>query len=235
MSEPLSELEGCDLLARLFAARGYRLARNVVFREYGVTFHIDGWDAAARVGFEFLTSEDDDHDDLTLEGYKTLMAAQQRGELALFIIDEVETLSAAELTATTHEFLDEVAAAARARLRRGQSQRHGPPTVRPASIGARSAAKRPAAGRTTGVTTRAAKGTVRKAAGKTGGKPAGKVHGKTAGKTAATIAAKTASKAAVKSTKGANGNKVARGRAVATGGGTRRKKSARAMKSSTRR
>lgn len=123
MSDSLSELEGCDLLARLFAARGYKLSRNVIFREYGVTFHIDGWDAAARVGFEFLTSEDDDHADLTLEGYKTLMAAQQRGELSLFIIDEVETLSAAELGATAHEFLDEVAAAARARTRRLQGSR----------------------------------------------------------------------------------------------------------------
>lgn len=140
MSDSLSELEGCDLLARLFTARGYKLSRNVIFREYGVTFHIDGWDAAARVGFEFLTSEDDDHDDLTLEGYKTLMAAQQRGELSLFILDEVETLSAAELTATAHEFLDEVAAAARARTRRGQAAH------RKAATGRKSAAsKQPAA------------------------------------------------------------------------------------------
>jgi len=118
MSDALSEIEGCDLLARLFKARGYRLARNVVFREYGVTFHIDGWDAAARVGFEFLTSEDDDHDDLTLEGYKTLMAAQQRGDLSLFIIDEVEPLSATDLTAMANDFLDEVAEAIAARKTR---------------------------------------------------------------------------------------------------------------------
>ena len=72
MSEFLSETEGCDLLARLFRARGYAIQRNVLFREYGVEFHIDGWDAKARVGFEFLTSEDDDHDDLTLDEYQAL-------------------------------------------------------------------------------------------------------------------------------------------------------------------
>ena len=115
MSEFLSETEGCDLLARLFRARGYAIARNLLFREYGVEFHVDGWDAKARVGFEFLSSEDDDHDDLNLSEYQTLAAAQQRGELALFIIDEVEPLSAADLALQANEFLDEVAEAGRSR------------------------------------------------------------------------------------------------------------------------
>lgn len=119
MPETLSEFDGCDVLARLFRARGYAIKRNQTFREYGVEFHIDGWDPKARVGFEFLTSEDEDHDDLTLEEYKTLCDAQRRGELALFIIDEVEPLSEKDLVAEAHEFLDEMAAAARARLKRG--------------------------------------------------------------------------------------------------------------------
>jgi hypothetical protein len=93
MSVTVSETKACDLLARLFRTRGYAVERNVMFREYGVEFHADGWDPKARVGFEFLSSEDDDHDDLTLAEYQTLMAAQKRGELALFIIDEVEPLS----------------------------------------------------------------------------------------------------------------------------------------------
>jgi hypothetical protein len=115
MSDTLSETKACDLLARLFRARGYTITRNIMFREYGVSFHIDGWDAKNRIGFEFLTSEDDDHDDLNLEEYKTLMAAQQRGELSLLIMDEVEPVSEADLAATVHEFLDEVAEARMAR------------------------------------------------------------------------------------------------------------------------
>ncbi len=111
MSDILSETTACDLLARLFKKRGYAIMRNLMFREYGVSFHIDGWDAKRRIGFEFLTSEDDDHDDLTLAEYQTLMAAQQRGELALFILDEVEPLSVADLTETANAFLDEVEAA----------------------------------------------------------------------------------------------------------------------------
>jgi hypothetical protein len=112
--DTLSETKACDLLARLFRARGYTIARNLMFHEHGVSFHIDGWDEKARVGFEFLTSEDDDHDDLSLVEYQALMAAQQRGDLALFIIDEVEPLSASELSDTANEFLDEVEEALRA-------------------------------------------------------------------------------------------------------------------------
>lgn len=116
MSEFLSETEGCDLLARIFRARGYTIERNLLFREYGVEFHIDGWDAEARVGFEFLSSEDDDHDDLSLVEYQALWTAQQLGELALFIIDEVEPVSAADLAASANEFLDEVAEAIKTRM-----------------------------------------------------------------------------------------------------------------------
>jgi len=115
MSDTVSETRACDLLARVFRARGYAIARNVMFREYGVEFHADGWDPASRVGFEFLSSEDDDHDDLTLREYKTLMDAQQRGELSLFIIDEVEPVSAADLVSAANEFLDEMESAVKAR------------------------------------------------------------------------------------------------------------------------
>lgn len=139
----LSETNACDLLARLFRKRGFSITRNIPFREYGVAFHIDGWDAKARVGFEFLSSEDDDHDDLTLEEYKTLMDAQHRGELALFVIDEVEPLSTADLTYTVNEFLDEVAEAAKAT--RGSRRSSRMAAKKPAKRPAKKSAKRPVA------------------------------------------------------------------------------------------
>ena len=144
----LSETKACDLLARLFRARGFTIVRNIPFQEHGVSFHIDGWDAKARVGFEFLTSEDEDHDDLSLREYQTLMAAQQRGELSLFVLDEVEPLSAVDLTAMANDFLDEVqeAAAARKAGRR-------PVATKPAgkkSVGKKPAGKKPLAKHGTG-------------------------------------------------------------------------------------
>jgi hypothetical protein len=135
MSDTLSETKACDLLARLFRARGYTITRNIMFREYGVSFHIDGWDAKNRIGFEFLTSEDDDHDDLDLEEYKTLMAAQQRGELSLLIMDEVEPVSEADLAATVHEFLDEVAEARVARpVRKAARGKNVKKTAKPKAV-----------------------------------------------------------------------------------------------------
>jgi len=157
MSEFLSETEGCDLLARLFRARGYAIERNLVFREYGVEFHVDGWDAKKRVGFEFLSSEDDDHDDLSLSEYQALGTAQQRGELALFIIDEVEPLSAADLALQANEFLDEVDDALQARRMAGA----GPGRKRAAikkklATGKASAGKTASAGKKKSVTKKAA-------------------------------------------------------------------------------
>ena len=146
MADTLTEMQGCDLLARLFSKRGYAIERNVMFREYGVEFHIDGWDPRARVGFEFLTSEDDDHIDLTLEEYNELTAAQRRGELALFIIDEVEPLAAEDLAAEAHEFLDEVADAIHARLKagtRGPKKAKKKTARKAAPASGRAAAKKP--------------------------------------------------------------------------------------------
>ena len=118
MSDPLSEIEGCDLLVRLFRSRGYSLQRNVRFREYGVEFDIDGWDPQARVGFEYLTSEDEDHDDLSLVEYQALMDEARRGGLSLFVIDEVEPISAADLEEKANEFLDAVTTARSTRRER---------------------------------------------------------------------------------------------------------------------
>jgi hypothetical protein len=168
MSEFLTETQGCDLLARLFKARGYRIERNVLFREYGVEFHVDGWDPKARVGFEFLTSEDDDHIDLSLDEYQALAAVQLKGELSLFIIDEVEPLSAADLTAQAHDFLDEVADALQAR-------RTGRPARSSRAKAGRAAAKKPSAA--------AMKAAVKKAAAARGGSEGAKK--KTAKKAAA--------------------------------------------------
>ena len=155
MSEFLSETEGCDLLTRLFRARGYAIERNLLFREYGVEFHVDGWDAKKRVGFEFLSSEDDDHDDLSLSEYQALGVAQQRGELALFIIDEVEPLSAADLALQANEFLDEVADALQAQRMAGAGRKRAAIKKKPAT-GKASAGKTASAGKKKGVTKKVA-------------------------------------------------------------------------------
>ena len=142
MFDSLSEAAGCDLLAKVFRARGYTIARNLQFREYGVEFHVDGWDPKARVGFEYLSSEDDDHDDLSLVEYQALMDQQRRGELSLFVIDEVEPVSAADLEEQANEFLDEVEAARAARRSAGGRKAAAKKGVKPAK---KVSAKKPVA------------------------------------------------------------------------------------------
>ena len=142
MFDSLSEAAGCDLLAKVFRARGYTIARNLQFREYGVEFHVDGWDAKARVGFEYLSSEDDDHDDLSVVEYQALMEQQRRGELSLFVIDEVEPISAADLEEQANEFLDEVEAARAARRSAGGRKAAAKKGVKPEN---KAAAKKPVA------------------------------------------------------------------------------------------
>ena len=147
MHDPLSEAEGCELLARVFREHGYAVKRNVMFEEGGVRFRIDGWDAKARVGFEFLSSEAHDHDELTLGEFKRLMAAQQRGELAIFVIDESEQLTPPDLAAAAAEFLGELAALPRKRTaaRRPAAKKAA---GRPKATAAKPAARRKKARRT---------------------------------------------------------------------------------------
>lgn len=130
MHDPLSEAQGCKLLARVFKDRGYSIKRNVTFREYGAAFLLDGWDEKARVGFEFLSSEAHDHEDLSLGEFMRIMAAQQRGEVALFIVDESEQLTAADLAASANEFLDEVAARRPRKTRASATARKAAPRKR---------------------------------------------------------------------------------------------------------
>ena len=105
----LSEAEGCDILHAVFRARGHQTRANVVFAEEGVEFDADGWDPATRVGFEYMSSETGDHDDLNPGELARLAARMERGELFFLIIDESEVPDEATLRWAAEHFLDEVA------------------------------------------------------------------------------------------------------------------------------
>ncbi len=104
----ISEADGCDLLARVFTSRGYTVGRDIFFDEEGVTCTLDGWDAEARVGFEYLTRSAGDHEDLTSDELGRLAARIERGELYVFIVDERDVVDPAELEEAAKLFLDEV-------------------------------------------------------------------------------------------------------------------------------
>lgn len=106
----MTEAEGCELLHRVFATRGYQIARDVQVTFEGVSFFADGWDSAKRVGFEYLTHEAGDHADLDAGERQRLEMLLEAGKVSVFIIDETEVDEPGTLEWAAHRFLDAVEA-----------------------------------------------------------------------------------------------------------------------------
>lgn len=107
-SQTLSEADGCAILKRVFEARGFSIAEAFAFREGDVSFTADGWDPTARVGYEYMTREEGDHEDLTPRELERLAEWMESGRLFFFIVDETDIADAKELEGAAHAFLDEV-------------------------------------------------------------------------------------------------------------------------------
>ncbi len=104
----LSERDGCAILKAVFEDRGYKIAENVPFAESDVEFTCDGWDESARVGYEYMTQEMADHEDLDPEELLRLSEWAKTGKAAVFIIDETDIETPDELGDAARAFLDEV-------------------------------------------------------------------------------------------------------------------------------
>lgn len=105
----IGEREGCAILTKVFTKRGYAIERDVALELSGVSFNADGWDAEARVGFEYLTHEAGDYLDLGPDELTALSTMMERGELYILLIDEHEVDGAGDLAWAAERFLDEVA------------------------------------------------------------------------------------------------------------------------------
>jgi hypothetical protein len=105
----LSEKDGCRVLKAAFEEAGFAIAESVPFDREGVSFTADGWDAEARVGYEYMTREDGDHEDLDPEVLTRLGEWANAGELFFFVIDETDVLDEGELREAAEAFLAEVA------------------------------------------------------------------------------------------------------------------------------
>jgi hypothetical protein len=87
----MTEREGCELLRGRFQAAGLAVAERVRFVEGGISVTLDGFDAARRIGYEFLTSEDGDRAEFTPEVVAALDARMARDELFILLVDEDAT------------------------------------------------------------------------------------------------------------------------------------------------
>ena len=105
----VSERQACAVLKEVFERAGYTIAENVLFSEGGVSFTADGWDAAARVGYEFISREADDRGDLSAMEVTELGRRLIDGEVFFFIVEQSQVASTTDLEWSAAAFLDEIA------------------------------------------------------------------------------------------------------------------------------
>ncbi len=101
----MTEREACALLKARFEQAGYQIAENQPFDEDGVTFEIDGFDATARVGYEYITEEAGDSWDVDGTVIATLEARREQGTLHVLVIDEATAPDPTTLESAARAFL----------------------------------------------------------------------------------------------------------------------------------
>jgi len=104
----VEERSACAQLKRRFEAAGFHIQENQRFDEDGVWFEVDGFDAARRVGYEYITKEAGDGWDVDRGVIAQLAERHQRGELHVLVVDETDAPDAAALDRAIDGFLDEL-------------------------------------------------------------------------------------------------------------------------------
>jgi hypothetical protein len=101
----MTERDACALLKARFEAAGYQIAENQPFAEEGIQFEIDGFDADARVGYEYVTDEAGDTWDVDDAVVAALAAKLREGTLSVLVVGENEAPDTASLARVADAFL----------------------------------------------------------------------------------------------------------------------------------
>ena len=134
----MDEREACALLKTRFEAAGYRIAENVMFDEDGVRFDIDGFDADARVGYEYLTDQAGDSWDVDTRVQDALADRMKKGEVYILVVDETAAPDAATLGKLTDAFLANIKAAPSAPKKKAAPHAKKPPPTPKKAAGKKS-------------------------------------------------------------------------------------------------
>ena len=105
----MREADGRAVLRRCFEARGLTVTEDHRLHEDGVPITLDGFDPSRRVGYEFITTEAGDRDEVTTEVVVELERRMTAGQIAVFLVDEHDVDDEAALEAAAGRFLDEAA------------------------------------------------------------------------------------------------------------------------------
>ena len=101
----MTERDACALLKARFEAAGYTIAENQPFDEDGIQFEIDGFDATARVGYEYITDEAGDTWDVDDAVVAALAEKLRAGTLSVLVIGENDAPDATALARAADAFL----------------------------------------------------------------------------------------------------------------------------------
>jgi hypothetical protein len=101
----MDERSACAALKQRFEQAGLRIVENVPFDEDGVRFEIDGFDAARRIGYEFISEEAGDSWDVGDDVIAELAKRRAAGDVFIFLIAESEAPDKATLLAKADTFL----------------------------------------------------------------------------------------------------------------------------------
>jgi hypothetical protein len=142
----MTEKDACALLKARFQKAGYKIAENVAFDEDGIAFEVDGFDAAKRVGYEYVTDEAGDTWDVDSDVVSALEARRDAGELFILVVGEADAPDAAALGRAADLFLGQLAEieANEKPKKKPAAKKKPPPTPPPKK---KPAAKKPAAKR----------------------------------------------------------------------------------------
>ena len=98
----MDERTACALLKQRFEAAGYNIVENRPFEENGISFEIDGYDAEARVGYEYISAEAGDSWDVDGSVVAAMDERHKKGEIHILFVDEAD---AAEIEERADKFL----------------------------------------------------------------------------------------------------------------------------------
>jgi hypothetical protein len=146
----MTEQSACALLKARFEKAGYAIEENVAFDEDGVAFEVDGFDAAKRVGYEYITDEAGDTWDVDNEVIAKLAARRDAGELFILVVGESDAPDAAALGRAADLFLGQLAEIERdgkkpAKPKPAKKAEPKPAAKAPPKPAGKPAAKKPAA------------------------------------------------------------------------------------------
>lgn len=101
----MEERKASERLKARFEQAGYRIKESVDFDQHGLRFDLDGYDADAKVGYEYVTDEAGDGWDVDDAVIAKLTELRTSGELSILVVDEDEAPDEAGLDRAIDEFL----------------------------------------------------------------------------------------------------------------------------------